>query len=83
MLHGMTVTLQLDLPGALVNEARASGLLESAPIGDLLAAELQRRKAAAGLSGVLDAIRARPGEPATDEEIQSEIKAARPAKRTF
>jgi len=77
----MSVTLQLDLPDALVKEAQASGLLESAPIGDLLTLELRRRKAAAELSNVLDGIRAQPGEPMTLEEIEAEVDAVRAERR--
>lgn len=73
----MSVTIQLDLPEALVREAKANGLLESAPLGDLLATELRRRKAAAELKTVLDGIRAQPGEPMTMEEIQAEVDAVR------
>jgi hypothetical protein len=74
---GMSVTIQLDLPDALVQEARANGLLESEPLGDLLAAELRRRKAGTALNTVLDAIRAQPSQPMTPAEIQAEIKAVR------
>ncbi len=77
----MSVTIQLDLPEALVKEAQANGLLESAPIGDLLVTELRRRKAAAELGKVLDAIRAQPGEPMTMEEIQAEVDAVRAERR--
>jgi hypothetical protein len=77
----MSVTIQLDLPDALVNEARANGLLNSAPIGDLLAAELRRRKAAAALNEVLGGIRAQPGESVSEAEITAEIKAARKERR--
>ena len=72
LLSAMSVTIRLDLPEALVKAAHANGLLETAPIGDLLAAELRRRKAAADLGKVLDTIRAQPGEPMTMEEIQAE-----------
>ena len=81
LVTGMSVTIQLDLPEALVKEAQANGLLESAPIGDLLAAELRRRKAAAELGKVLDTIRAQPGEPMTMEEIQAEVDAVRAERR--
>jgi hypothetical protein len=77
----MSVTIHLDLPDALVNEARANGLLNSAPLGDLLATELRRRKAAAELKGVLDKIRAQPGEPTSEADIAAEIKAARKERR--
>jgi hypothetical protein len=77
----MSVTIQLDLPDALVNEPRANGLLNSAPLGDLLAAELRRRKAAAELDHVLAGIRAQPGEPVSQAEIAAEVKALRKERR--
>ena len=77
----MSVTIQLDLPDALVKEAKANGLLESAPIGDLLTTELRRRKAAAELSQVLEGIRAQPGEAMTMDEIQAEVNAVRAERR--
>ena len=73
----MSVTIQVDLPEALVKAARDNGLLESAPLGDLLTTELRRRQAAAELDRALEGIRAQPGEPMSDEEIQAEVKAAR------
>ena len=77
----MSITIQLDLPEALVNEARANGLLNSAPLGDLLAAELRRRKAAAELNQVLDGVRSQPGEPISEQDIAAEVKAARRERR--
>jgi len=77
----MSVTIQVDLPDALVKEAKANGLLESQPLGDLLATELRRRKAAAALNDVLDGVRVQPGEPMTMEEIQAEVDAVRAEKR--
>ena len=81
VVSGMSVTIRLDLPEALVKAAQANGLLESAPIGDLLAAELRRRKAAVELGKVLDTLRAQPGEPMTMEEIQAEVDAVRAERR--
>lgn len=78
----MSVTIKLDLPDALVKEAKANGLLESAPIGDLLVTELRRRKAAAELKNLLEGIRAQPGEPMTMEEIQAEVDTVRAERRT-
>ncbi len=77
----MSVTIQLDLPDALVQEAKANGLLESERLGDLLATELRRRKAGAALNAVLDGIRGQPGEAMTPEQIQEEIEAARAERR--
>jgi len=77
----LRVTIEVDLPDALVNEARANGLLNSAPLGDLLATELRRRKAASQLNGILTDIRAQPGEPLSEAEIAAKIKASRTERR--
>ena len=78
----MSITLKLDLPDELASEARANGLLESASIGDLLAGELRRRKAAAELDRVLDGIRSQPGAAASVDDIVGEVKAVRASRRT-
>lgn len=77
----MSITIQLELPDQLVREAKASGLLESASVGDLLEMELRRRKAAAELKEILNGIRAQPGEAMSEEEITAEVKAARRERR--
>ena len=45
VVSGMSVTIQLDLPEALVKEAKANGLLESRRLGELLNEELRRARA--------------------------------------
>ena len=77
----MSITIKLDLPDALGNEARSNGLLESASVGDLLVMELRRRKAAAALNNVLEGIRQQPGEPMSEAEISAGVKAARRERR--
>ena len=77
----MSITIKLDLPDALVTEARNNGLLESASVGDLLITELRRRKAAAELNKALDGIRSQPGQPMSEEDITAEVKAARRGRR--
>ncbi len=77
----MSITIQLNLPDAIVNEARKNGLLEPASVGDLLVTELHRRKAAAALQNVLEGIRRQPGEAMSEEEITAEVKAARRERR--
>ena len=77
----MSITIQLDLPDALAKEAKATGLLESKSMTDLLSTELRRRKAAAELNNVLEEIRAQPGKPMSGEEIQAEVDAVRAEKR--
>ena len=73
----MSITIQLDLPDALVGEARDKGLFQSGQLGDLLAMELRRRRAAEDLQQTLAGIRAQPGAPAAASEITAEVKAAR------
>jgi hypothetical protein len=77
----MSVTIHLDLPDALVKEARDNGLLEADRIGDLLTTELRRRRAGGELNRVLEKIRAQPGGPMSEEEIQAEVQAARRERR--
>jgi hypothetical protein len=77
----MSITIQIDLPDALVNEARNKGLLESACVGDLLVTELRRIKAATALKNVLDTIRSQPGAAMSEEEIAAGVKAARRERR--
>ncbi len=77
----MSVTIQLDLPDALVNEARASGLLESGRLGELLSEELRRERARKDLGQMLTGLHSLPGEPMSPEEIQTEVDAVRAARR--
>ena len=42
VVNDMSVTIELDLPEALVKEAKANGLLESRRLGDLLNEDLRR-----------------------------------------
>ena len=77
----MSVTLQLDLPDALVAEARDNGLLDSASVGDLLVTELRRRKAARALDKVLEGIRSKAGTTMSEEDVAAEVKAARRERR--
>ena len=77
----MSVTIELDLPDALVAEAQAKGLFQSGSMSDLVAEELRRRKAGEELSKILGKIRAQPGEPMSMEEIQAEVDAVRAERR--
>jgi len=77
----MSVTIQLDLPDALLKEAEASGLLESKRLGELLSEELRRARARKELGEMLDRVRSQPGEPMSMEEIQAEVNAVREERR--
>jgi hypothetical protein len=77
----MSVTIEVDLPEALVKEARASGLLDSKRLGELLTNELRRARARKQLGQMLENVRSQPGEPLTLEEIQAEVNAVREQRR--
>lgn len=77
----MSITIQLDLPDALVNEARKNGLLESERIGELLNEELRRERARKELGKTLKEMHSLPGQPMTPEEVQAEIDIVRADRR--
>ena len=77
----MSVTIQLDLPDALVNEARAAGLLESARLADWLTDELRRKRARSQFAQMLGKLHSVADEPMSLEEIQAEVDAVRQERR--
>ena len=77
----MSITIQLDLPEALIEQARKLGLLQDKRMAQLLADEVRRRVAGQDLKKMLDSVRAAPGEPVPIEEINAEIKAVRTERR--
>ena len=77
----MSVTVELDLPEGLLQQARQMGLLDDGRVAELLADEVRRRNAGQELKQVLDEIRSVPGERLTMDEIDGEIKAARAERR--
>ena len=77
----MSVTIQVDLPDALLKEARDNGLLESKRLGELLTNELRRARAQKEFGTMLEDVRGQPGEPMSMEEIQNEVNAVREKRR--
>jgi hypothetical protein len=77
----MSITIHVDLPDALVKEARDSGLLESERLGELLSNELRRARARRELGGMLEQVRSQPGKPLNMEEIQAEVNDVREKRR--
>ena len=77
VVNGMSVTIELDLPEALVEEAKANGLLESRRLGELLNEELRRERVRKDLGRVLKELHSLPGEPMSPDEIQAEIDEVR------
>ena len=77
----MSITVQLDLPDEVIEQARTLGLLDNKRMAEMLTEELRRRRAGQELKKMLEEIRSAPGEPMTMEEINAEIKAARAERR--
>lgn len=77
----MSITIQVDLPDALVNEAREAGLLESARLADWLADELRRKRARGEFGQMLKKLHSVADEPMSWEEIQAEVDAVREEQR--
>jgi hypothetical protein len=79
-LH-MSVTIQLDLPDELIQQARKMGLLENQRVAEMLVDEVRRRNAGQELKKILDDIRSTAGEQLSMNEINAEIKAVRAKRR--
>jgi hypothetical protein len=77
----MSITIKLDLPEALVREARERGLLESKRLGELLSNELRRASDRGAIGQILKQVRDQPGTPMSLEEIQAEVNAVREERR--
>ena len=71
--------LKLKLPGSLVREAEASGLLTSQALETLLREEVRRRRVARMFEA---ADRFAPLPPLTEAEVEAEIQAARAERRS-
>ena len=76
----MSITIQLDLPETLIQQARELGLLENKRVAELLSDEVRRRSAGRELKRMLQEVRSVPGGPMVMEEVNAEVKAARAAR---
>ena len=77
----MTLRSKVDLPDALLKEARDNGLLESKRLVELLSNELRRSGARKQFCEMLEDVRSQPGEAMSMEEIQAEVDAVREKRR--
>ncbi len=77
----MSITVQLDLPEGILNEAKAKGLLQSAALSGLLEREMARQKACEDFGAVLKQLHSVSGDEMTEEEIQAEVDAVRAKRR--
>ena len=74
-------TIQIELPDATAQAARAAGLLTPQALDRLLNDALARKQAADALLSVADRVAAAGIEPMSMEEINAEVKAARAERR--
>ena len=70
-------TIQIELPDATAQAARAAGLLTPQALERLLNAALERQQAADALLSIADRVDAAGIAPMSMEEINAEVKAAR------
>ena len=74
-------TIQIELPEATVQAARAAGLLTPLALDRLLTDALKRQQAADALLFIADRVAAAGIAPMSMEEINAEVKAARAERR--
>ena len=74
-------TIQIELPEATAQAARAAGLLTPEALEQLLTDALKRRKAADSLLAIADRVAAAGIAPMTMDEINAEVQAARAERR--
>ena len=74
-------TLQIELPDATAQAARAAGLLTPQALDRLLTDALKRQQAADSLLSIADRVAAADIAPMSMEEINAEVKAARAQRR--
>jgi hypothetical protein len=74
-------TIQIELPEATAQAARAAGLLTPQALERLLNEALRRKQAADSLLSIADRVAAAGIEPMSMEEITAEVKAARAARK--
>jgi len=78
--NSVELEIKLKLPGSLVREAQASGLLTSQALETLLREEVRRRRVAQ-LFEASDRLASLP--PLTEAEVEAEIQAARAERRSY
>ncbi len=74
-------TIQIELPEATAQAARAAGLLTPQALDRLLTDALRRQEAADSLLSIADRVADAGIEPMSMEEVNAEVKAARAERR--
>ena len=70
-------TIQIELPDATAQAARAAGLLTAPALERLLVEAIRRQQAADALLSIADRVAAEGIPPMSMEEINAEVKATR------
>ena len=78
----MGITVQLDLPEAVVAKARAKGLLNPAHLAQLITRELAEDEDSRDFFQMARDLRSLPGEPMTMDEIQKIVDEVRAERAT-
>ena len=74
-------TIQIELPDATAQAARAAGLLTPVALDRLLTDALKRQEAADSLLSIADRVAAAGIKPMSMDEINAEVEAARAERR--
>lgn len=74
-------TIQIEIPDATAQAARAAGLLTPQALDRLLTEALKRREAADRLLSIADRLATAGIPPMREEEVQAEIDAVRAERR--
>jgi hypothetical protein len=74
-------TIQIELPDATAQAARAAGLLTSQALARLLNEAIKRRQAADALLSIADRVAEAGIAPMSMDEINAEVKASRAERR--
>ena len=82
-IHFMNTTVELDLPQAIAEKAKAAGLLCGEVLSGLVERELVRHQARENFGAMLKQLRSVTGDELTPEEIQTEINAVRSQRQKF
>ena len=77
----MSISVTLDLPEKVLEEARREGLLEPVRMAGLIERELALSEPLRAFREMVERMRAHPDEPVTLDDIQGEVNAVRAQRR--
>ena len=77
----MSISVTLDLPEKVLEEARREGLLEPERMAGLIERELALSEPLRAFREMVERMRAHPDEPVTLDKIQGEVNVVRAQRR--